>query len=396
VSTTPRRIVVVGSGHLAHRVSALATADAGAVVRLAPEPRRSTSGAGTFGSLVQQLRDLDVMSATSVYLVDDLDEVNLEFLIALLSIDRQLPVVLSLFNENIAPHLQAANPHVRVVNPAKMAAPAFVAALDTPLTRTRPLAAPVTPGDTRRREPVDPLIQRLTLGFAVLLLAATAYFHAAEQLAWIDALYFVVVTVATVGYGDINLRDASTMSKLVGIGMIIGSTCFIWMIFSLTVDHIIKRRVQLALGRRVYTDHDHVVVCGLGRLGLFIAEQLMARGERVVIVERDEACATLDHLRALGADVYIGDARRPAVLQDVGVRRAKALYAVINNDFTNLEIGLNARTVRPDLRLVLRLFDDGMAARVREQLDIHLTLSMTAIADEPVYRAMPSVAAAAP
>ena len=60
-----------------------------------------------------------------------------------------------------------------------------------------------------------------------------AYFHLADGLSWLDALYFVVVTTATVGYGDINLLNASALSKFVGIALILSSTCFIWMIFSL-------------------------------------------------------------------------------------------------------------------------------------------------------------------
>ena len=285
------------------------------------------------------------------------------------------------------------NPNVRVLNPARVAAPVFINALDVPRSHAlRYLPARVA-GDSPGKA-IDPLIATLSIGFATMLIAATAYFHASQQLAWIDALYFVTVTVATVGYGDINLLDASTTAKLVGIGLILGSTFFIWMIFSLTVDRIIKRRVQLALGRRTYAHRDHVIVCGLGRPGYFIAEGLIARGEKVLIVECNEDSSTIEHFRSLGADVNIGDARLARVLKDVGVRRAKALYSVINNDFTNLEIGLNARTFQPTLRLVLRIFDDAMSARIREQLDIHLTYSMTAIADDTVLRAVPSVATA--
>ncbi len=386
------RTILVGSGHLAHRIRALVTASGGEIVQLARENIRSgLEGEPTFESIVRMVRDADLTSISSAYLVDDRDEVNFELLIALLSVDRRLPTVVALFNENIAPHLQAANPNVRVLNPAKIAAPAFIEALDTPLTHALRYR-PVRLADERVRKPVDPLIMKLSLGFGTMLIAATAYFHGAQQLSWIDALYFVTVTVATVGYGDINLVNASTLSKLMGIGLILGSTCFIWMIFSLTVDRIIKRRVQLALGRRTYTHRDHVIVCGLGRLGYFIAEGLIARGEQVLIVERNEDSSTIEHFRSLGADVYIGDARLPGVLQEVGVTRAKALYSVISNDFTNLEIGLNARAFEPNLRLVLRIFDDAMSARIREQLDIHLTFSMTAIADEKVFRAMPSVA----
>jgi len=389
-----QRVILVGSGHLAHRIRTLATANDREIVRLAPDTvRMASEGAPAVEALVSMLHAVGMSTVSSAFLVDDRDDVNLEMLIALLSIDRQLPVVLSLFNENIAPHLQAANPNIRVINPAKIAAPAFIDALDAPLTHALRYV-PARGADDPVRTKVDPLITKLSLAFATMLIAATAYFHAAQSLTWIDALYFVTVTVATVGYGDISLLNASTATKLVGIGLILGSTFFIWMIFSLTVDRIIKRRTQMALGRRTYSYRGHVIVCGLGRLGYFIAEGLLARGERVLIVERNEESSTIEHFRALGADVYIGDARRPRVLQDVGVTRAKALYSVVNNDFTNLEIGLNARTFEPDLRLVLRIFDDAMAARIREQLDIHLTFSMTAIADDKVFHAMPSVAAA--
>ena len=348
-----------------------------------------------FETLVARLRAIDAGASPAAYLLDDRDDINLQCLIALLSVYPKLPVVLSLFNENIAPHLQAANPNVRVVNPAKMAAPAFVDALDTPLTRAFAYDRPPASVAAVKRADADPLVRRLSIGFAVMIAVSTAYFKYAEQLSWIDALYFVIVTVATVGYGDISLRGSSTLSKLVGIALIISATCFIWMIFSLTIDRVIKRRVQLALGRRSYDHFGHVVVCGLGRLGLFVAERLLERGERVIVIERDEESARVESLRALGADVYIGDARAPGVLQQVGIAKAKALYSIVNNDLTNLEIGLIARTIMPDLRLVLRIFDDGMAARLREQLDIQLSVSMTAIVDEQVYRALPSVAPAA-
>lgn len=386
------RTILVGSGHLARRIASLIAANGVETVPLSRESVQAASaGDVSFDAIVRVLENIDLTSVSAAYLVDDRDDVNLEFLIALLSLDRRLPMVVSLFNENIAPHLQAANPNVRVLNPAKIAAPSFIDSLDTPLTRSlRYLPVRATNAVTRHQ--LDPLITKLSGGFAALLMAATVYFHFAEHLSWIDAVYFVIVTVATVGYGDINLLAASTLSKLIGIGLILGSTGFIWMIFSLTVDRIIKRRVQLALGRRTYAHRDHVILCGLGRLGYFIAEGLITRGERVLIVEQNENSATIEHFRALGADVYIGDARLARVLQEVGVTRAKALYSVINNDFTNLEIGLNARTFEPTLRLVLRIFDDGMSARVRDQLDIHLTFSMTAIADEKVFHAMPSVA----
>ena len=381
-------VLIVGSGHLAYRTRQLANAQGYRIAELSLDAIRSNDSHGsTFDAISRALQEVDLESLAMVLLVDDQDERNLELLIALISLNNTLPIVASFFNENIAPHLQAAHPNVRILNPAKIAAPAFIEALSTPITHTlRYVPARIAEEPASPR--ADNLIKALVTGFMTLIAASVVYFHVAEQLSWLNALYFVIVTISTVGYGDISLLSAAPSSKLVGIGLILGSTFFIWVIFSLTVDRIIKRRVQRALGRRKYARKGHVILCGLGRLGYFIGEGLLKQGEQVLIVEKDEDSPAIEHLRARGADVYIGDARLPRVLQDVGVTRAKALYSVINNDYTNLEVGLNARSFDPNLRLILRIFDESMSRKIKESLDIHLTFSMTALADETFFNAL--------
>ena len=375
-------ILIIGAGHLAYRTRKLADAQGHRIVQLSPDALRSRDADGsTFDVVSKALHEIDLDSLAMVLLVDDRDERNLELLIVLISANNALPIVASLFNENIAPHLQAAHPNVRILNPAKIAAPTFIAALRTPIEHSLRYV-PAKLADEPAPARADHLIKALVTGFVTVIAASVAYFHVAEHLSWLNALYFVVVTITTVGYGDITLLNSGALSKIVDIGLILGSTIFIWVIFSLTVDHIIKRRVQLALGRKKYSRSGHVILCGLGRLGFFIGEGLLKQGEKVLIVERNEASPTIAHLRALGADVYIGDARMPRVLQDVGVTRAKALYSVISDDYANLEVGLNARSFDPGLRLILRIFDESMARKIKESLDIHLTFSMTAIADE--------------
>lgn len=379
------RTLIVGHGHLALRLRELALSRRDDVVhRTHPA---STDGATTGDATEHMLQQLDLGTIGRAFLVDDADERNLELLIALLALDPALPIAVSLFNENVAPHLQSVNPNVRVLNPARLAAPAFAAALDQPLARTlRYTPTPIEPDPVASRG--DPFVRRLMAAFATLVVLAIVYFHTADGLSWIDSLYFVVVTIATVGYGDISLAKSSTVSKLVGVLLILSSTAFIWMIFSLTVDRIIKQRGQLALGRKRYIHRDHVILCGCGRLGYQVAELLTARGETVVIVERDADSTNVQHMRSRGIEVYVGDARLPRVLEDVGVTRAKALYSLTDDDFTNLQVGLNARSFQPAMRVILRIFGATTSARLREHLDIHLAFSMSAIADEPFLDAV--------
>jgi hypothetical protein len=85
-----------------------------------------TGHASRFEVIRQALEGVDLDALSAAILVDDRDDRNLELAIALLALNVGLPIVVSMFNENIAPHLQAANPALRILNPARIAAPVFV------------------------------------------------------------------------------------------------------------------------------------------------------------------------------------------------------------------------------------------------------------------------------
>jgi Trk K+ transport system NAD-binding subunit len=126
--------------------------------------------------------------------------------------------------------------------------------------------------------------------------------------------------------------------------------------------------------------HDHVILVGLGRLGLRTFHVLRKLGQDVVVIEKDEKNQFLDDVRREGSPILIADARREAWLVDAGLLKAKSILITTTDDLANLEIALDARRLNPAIRVVLRMFDPNMADKVREGFEIQTSLSQATLA----------------
>ncbi|MDY7041857.1 MAG: NAD(P)-binding protein, partial [Chloroflexota bacterium] len=124
----------------------------------------------------------------------------------------------------------------------------------------------------------------------------------------------------------------------------------------------------------------HVVVCGLGRDGYRVVEQLLKFGEEVVGIERNEQSQFLDAIRGLGVPVIISDAQRPAALKKAGVGRASAVIICTEDDLVNLNIALESRELSPNVRVVMRMFDAELAKKMEKVFGIHAAFSTSALA----------------
>ncbi len=331
----------------------------------------------------------DIGSARVVYLVTDEDKINIRLALAVRRVSATVKLVVTLTQSRLGEKLSRQLHHFSFVNPPELAAGRFVEAIYAPQPvatgNARVVTTKVEPEAHERWRP-DPLILRAVAVIAALGLLATVYFHFAERLRWIDALYFVVTMMATVGFGDISLRDSSTLSKLVGVAVMLASVVNTAVIFALVTDSLLKKRLVLSFGHRRIRQSGHVVVAGIGSVGLRVVEELLARGESVVVIDSHENGRHLPAIFAKRVPAIIGDARSEQTLRNAGALRAKALLSVTNDDLSNLEIGLSAKALRSDLRVVLRIFDQELAQSLREQLDVHFAFSMSATAAEVLVK----------
>ncbi|GHA29956.1 potassium channel family protein [Streptomyces purpurascens] len=112
----------------------------------------------------------------------------------------------------------------------------------------------------------------------------------------------------------------------------------------------------------------HVVLLGLGKIGTRVLTRLRELHIPVVCVESDPEARGMATARRLRVPVVLGDVTQEGVLEAAKIHRAHALLALTSADTTNLEASLYARSVRPDLRVVLRLYDDDFATAVYRTL----------------------------
>ncbi|WP_405362204.1 NAD-binding protein [Kitasatospora sp. NBC_00085] len=132
---------------------------------------------------------------------------------------------------------------------------------------------------------------------------------------------------------------------------------------------------------------DHVIVAGLGNVGTRVVAQLHGLGVPVVGLERDPQARGISAVRALGVPVVVDDGPLAEQLRRARLQHSRAVVAVSGDDATNLEAALEARAGRPDVRVVVRLFDDNFARHVYATLDNAASRSTS-------YLAAPAFAAA--
>jgi Trk K+ transport system NAD-binding subunit len=223
----------------------------------------------------------------------------------------------------------------------------------------------------------------------VLLVASTLVLHffyrRAGGLSLPSAAYFTVETVATVGFGDFSFATQPLPMELFGIGLIIAGTTLVTTIFALLTNALVSSRIAKSLGQaQIPGMRDHVVLVGLGSVGMSVLDGLLARGREVVVVERDEGNRFLNQVRQRGVPLILGDSTLAQTLDSVNLSSASSVAIVTSDDLTNIETGLAVRDRLGrrwfDVPVVLRVFDRDLGTRLERSFDFRQVWSTAAIA----------------
>ena len=171
-----------------------------------------------------------------------------------------------------------------------------------------------------------------------------------------DVVYFTMVSVTTVGYGDIV--PITTVARTIDALLVTPVRIFIWLIFVGTAYQLVLQRLieDFRMRRLQAKLQDHVVICGYGHSGRCAAAELVARGsdkQSILIVDVDQP--RLEEAAEHGHIGILGDAAREETLREAMLTSARALLVCTDRDDTNVLITLTARNLSPRIRIVSRV-----------------------------------------
>lgn len=207
---------------------------------------------------------------------------------------------------------------------------------------------------TTQISPARKLIAGVLFIFMMLGLGVAGYMS--HGWSFDDSLYMVIITIFSVGYGEVHPVDTPGLRILTSALIVMGCTGMIFVTGALVQFFTFTQFQQIVGTKRMKNDIDHlrahVIVCGFGRIGNMLARELHAARSPFIVLDRVEK--RIAEARELGYLCIQGEATDEAVLVAAGVGRARILATVLPDDAANVFITLSARSLNPQLQIIAR------------------------------------------
>jgi len=198
------------------------------------------------------------------------------------------------------------------------------------------------------------LIISLLITFAIIIFGSLG-FMAIEGWNFLDSLFMTVITLATVGFGEVH--QLSPSGQIYTIFLILVGVGFLGYTGARLVQYMVEGRIRIIFGRRrldkkITRLRNHYIVCGYGRIGRVLCMNLRQKPIDIVVIEKNpDLVPVMEEDRIL---YLFGDTADETILLNAGIERAKGLIAVLGTDVDNVFLVLTARQLNPKLFIMAR------------------------------------------
>lgn len=203
------------------------------------------------------------------------------------------------------------------------------------------------------------------MALTMVILGGAFGYHLTEGWDWGDCLWMVLITISTIGYGEVE--PLSQAGRLVTVLIITGGVVVVQLtiqrLIRLTESGYFRQLRELRFRRMLRRMHDHVILCGYGRIGREIAEQLKLEEVPVLVVESDPSQRMLAEER--GLKTLLADATLDETLLEAGLNRCRSLVAALPSNAANLYVILSAKSLHPQCRLISRAESEEASVKLK-------------------------------
>jgi voltage-gated potassium channel len=208
----------------------------------------------------------------------------------------------------------------------------------------------------------------ITLGMVYLLvvfLVGIGFYMGYEQWDLASSFYMVVITLSTVGFMEVN--ELSTQGRIFTAFLIMGGVGGFVYIAGAFAQVLIDGRLQIMWGKHkmmkeISKLRDHFIVCGHGRIGSIVAQEILNEGHDVVVIEQTPEL--IEKMEQEGILCMMGDATSDKMLLSAGLMHAKSLISALTSEAANVYVTLTARQLNPDINIVARAGDKSHISRL--------------------------------
>lgn len=234
----------------------------------------------------------------------------------------------------------------------------------------------------RRDHPprLNPILTRLAVATLAVFLVGSWYFHAVFGGAWLDAVYFVIATMTTTGYGDVTPDRSHPVDIIAAMLLMLSGITLTGLFIAFGASLLTRVHWVTMQGLRPVHRRGHIVVCGAGSIGSGVIDLLLGLAKRLVVVELNPDPTIVERAREQHFDLLTGDASRDTTLDLCNLGVAHGLIALTNVDTLNLEIALGARARNPTMPIVLRIAEASFAESIARHFEFETTFSAAALA----------------
>lgn len=209
------------------------------------------------------------------------------------------------------------------------------------------------------------LITSILLTLLIIVLGTTGYMII-EGWDIFDSLYMTVITITSVGYGEVH--EIGKAGRLFTVFLIIIGIGFVIYVAGAVVRFMLEGQIRTILGRRrldkkIDRLRNHYIVCGYGRIGRLLCKNIQKKSIDLVVIEKNEELRQV--MNEDGVLYVLGNASDEATLINAGVKHAKSLIAVLGTDTDNVFLVLTARQLKPDLHITARASREKSKTKLR-------------------------------